>query len=233
MNILIDNRYCDRFIHLRRPIFPENHNGTSLCLQSRPHLGSRMRLSVLNSQGFSHPICELSRIITTRQLDALTVLMTVWWHHHVLRYFNKNISHDFYHGVKFSLWHHEGIQKHVPYIQSRKLQQMASMIAILELCPDDQMTKHRYWKILLDVMITCQPTWAYFNRSVAPPWVKIDGLVQERCNSIANVLELRLSCTNPSRYYLAYRYTYLSIFTHVCQPWSASFIIWNPYCIDH
>ena len=26
----------------------------------------------------------------------------------------------------------------------------------------------------------------------------IDGLVQERCNSIANALELPLSCTNPS-----------------------------------
>ena len=26
----------------------------------------------------------------------------------------------------------------------------------------------------------------------------IDGLVQERCNSIANTLELRLSCTKPS-----------------------------------
>ena len=26
----------------------------------------------------------------------------------------------------------------------------------------------------------------------------IDGLVQERCNSIANALEVRLSCTNPS-----------------------------------
>ena len=26
----------------------------------------------------------------------------------------------------------------------------------------------------------------------------IDGLVQEKCNSIANALELRLSCTNPS-----------------------------------
>ena len=28
----------------------------------------------------------------------------------------------------------------------------------------------------------------------------IDGLVEERCNSIANALELRLSCTNPSMY---------------------------------
>ena len=27
---------------------------------------------------------------------------------------------------------------------------------------------------------------------------QIDGLVQERGNSIANALELRLSCTNPS-----------------------------------
>ena len=26
---------------------------------------------------------------------------------------------------------------------------------------------------------------------------RYDGLVQERCNSIANALELRLSCSNP------------------------------------
>ena len=29
-----------------------------------------------------------------------------------------------------------------------------------------------------------------------------DGIVQERRNSIANALELRLSCTNPSKWYL-------------------------------
>ena len=29
-------------------------------------------------------------------------------------------------------------------------------------------------------------------------YLHLDGLVQERCNSIANALELRLSCTNPS-----------------------------------
>ena len=29
-------------------------------------------------------------------------------------------------------------------------------------------------------------------------WLHIDGLVQEKCNSIANALELHLSCTNPS-----------------------------------
>ena len=30
---------------------------------------------------------------------------------------------------------------------------------------------------------------------------KMEGLVQERRNSIANALELRLSCTNPSKWY--------------------------------
>ena len=30
--------------------------------------------------------------------------------------------------------------------------------------------------------------------------VHVDGLVQERHNSIANALELHLSCTNPSMY---------------------------------
>ena len=31
-------------------------------------------------------------------------------------------------------------------------------------------------------------------------WYKIDELVQERRNFIANALELRLSCTSPSKY---------------------------------
>ena len=31
----------------------------------------------------------------------------------------------------------------------------------------------------------------------------VDGLVQERCNSIANALELCLSCTNPSMLFFA------------------------------
>ena len=33
----------------------------------------------------------------------------------------------------------------------------------------------------------------------------IDGLVQERRNSIANALELRLSCTNPSKWWVSAR----------------------------
>ena len=36
------------------------------------------------------------------------------------------------------------------------------------------------------------------SESVFISWNHVDGLVQERRNSIANALELRLSCTNPS-----------------------------------
>ena len=35
-----------------------------------------------------------------------------------------------------------------------------------------------------------------------PSIYHVDELVQERCNSIANALELRLSCTNPSIYHV-------------------------------
>ena len=35
----------------------------------------------------------------------------------------------------------------------------------------------------------------------------LDGLVQERCNSIANAVELRLSCTNP---FIWYDYSFLT-----------------------
>ena len=36
--------------------------------------------------------------------------------------------------------------------------------------------------------------------SFQPDVYKIDGLLQERRNSIANAMELRLSCTNPSKW---------------------------------
>ena len=45
-----------------------------LCLQPRPHLGSRMRVS--HSRGTGCPICNQSRIIATRQPDAFTVPLT-------------------------------------------------------------------------------------------------------------------------------------------------------------
>ena len=42
--------------------------------------------------------------------------------------------------------------------------------------------------------------YAYFIEkwSLKHMYVYIDGLVQERCNSSALAMELRLSCTNPS-----------------------------------
>ena len=52
----------------------------------------------------------------------------------------------------------------------------------------------------MNIEIQIRPTYSknqkgqYFHQS------QIDGLVQERRNSIANALELRLSCTNPSKY---------------------------------
>ena len=38
----------------------------------------------------------------------------------------------------------------------------------------------------------------FLNFKNNPPYPHIDGLVQERRNSIANALELRLSCNKPS-----------------------------------
>ena len=73
MNISIDNRYCNRFIHLVRLIFPANHNSASLCLESRPHLWSRMCVSVLHSLGTP---TNLRHESDHRQLDALTVPST-------------------------------------------------------------------------------------------------------------------------------------------------------------
>ena len=42
--------------------------------------------------------------------------------------------------------------------------------------------------------------------------LKINGLVQERCDSIANELELHLSCTNPAKY-LENGYQYVGSYT--------------------
>ena len=68
------------------------------------------------------------------------------------------------------------------------------------------------------------------------PWY---GLMQERCNSIANTLELRLSCTNPS-ICTGYWITHWGRVTHICvgkptiivsdnglSPGRRQAIIWN------
>ena len=41
-------------------------------------------------------------------------------------------------------------------------------------------------------------TWAIVDLVTRSCGIHLDGLVKERCNSISNALELRLSCTNPS-----------------------------------
>ena len=50
------------------------------------------------------------------------------------------------------------------------------------------------FKILSVLYETSRYNWSFFSFLA----ILIDGLVQERRNSIANALELRLSCTNPS-----------------------------------
>ena len=54
----------------------------------------------------------------------------------------------------------------------------------------------------------------------------IDGLVQERRNSIANALELRLSCTNPLLYTSCVVYCVLYIIQLVCK-WSMIPLLMN------
>ena len=70
MNMSIDNRYCNRFIHTGRPIFSVNRNSASVY---NPNDIWECACAVLHSRSTAHPICDPSRIIATRQLNALTV----------------------------------------------------------------------------------------------------------------------------------------------------------------
>ena len=63
-------------------------------------------------------------------------------------------------------------------------------------------------------------SWKWFDYVICK--YKIDGLVQERCNSSALATELRLSCNNPSKYNLRIS----NICSFACWMFlSASFII--------
>ena len=57
--------------------------------------------------------------------------------------------------------------------------------------------------------------------------LQIYGFVQEKHNSIANALELRLSCTNPSNWYVSLTHTY------VCFPRSSIIHIPDPDLTQH
>ena len=59
------------------------------------------------------------------------------------------------------------------------------------------------WLVLLTLQLRNRIAWLDCNRStwlmsMLRPIFHIDGLVQERCNSSALAIELRLSCTNAS-----------------------------------
>ena len=64
----IDNRCCNRFIHIGRPIFSVNRSGASVY---NPDDIWERTCVVLHSRGTAHPICDPIRIIATRQLNAL------------------------------------------------------------------------------------------------------------------------------------------------------------------
>ena len=76
LNMSIDNRCCNRFIHIRRLIFSVNRRGASVY---NLYDIWECACAVLHSRDTAHPICEPSRIIATRQLSALTVP----WSHYI------------------------------------------------------------------------------------------------------------------------------------------------------
>ena len=69
----------------------------------------------------------------------------------------------------------------------------------------------------------------YVKQWICSHWMPIDGLVQERCNSIANALELHLSCTNPWIWTL-YSVSLLHMMTlmtwHQDYCWQTGSVLW-------
>ena len=72
-NISINNRYYNRFIQLERPVFPMKHNGTALCLQSRPHLGLRMH--VFGCYTHEALVTQSATWVRSSLLDSLMLLL--------------------------------------------------------------------------------------------------------------------------------------------------------------
>ena len=96
MNMSINNRYCNRFSHIGRPIFSVNRSGASVY---NPDDNWERACAVLHSRGTAHSICDPSRIIATRQLDALTVPWShgvsnncIHIHSHLLRWYKLNCN---------------------------------------------------------------------------------------------------------------------------------------------
>ena len=96
MNMSIDNRYCNRFIHIGRPIFSVNRSSASVY---NPDDIWERACTVLHLRGTAHPICDPSRIIATRQLNALTVPWShnvsnncIYIHSYLLRWYKLNCN---------------------------------------------------------------------------------------------------------------------------------------------
>ena len=96
MNMSIDNRYCNQFIHIGRPIFSVNRSSASVY---NPDDISGRACAVLHSRRTAHPICDPSRIIATWQLNALTVPWShnvsnncIYIHSYLLRWYKLNCN---------------------------------------------------------------------------------------------------------------------------------------------
>ena len=77
--ISIDDRYYNRFIHLGRPIFPVNHNGGSLCLQYRLHLGTRMRVYGCNTR--EAPVTQFATWVGSSRISTASCFTVASTHH--------------------------------------------------------------------------------------------------------------------------------------------------------
>ena len=84
---------------------------------------------------------------------------------------------------------------------------------------------------LLYRLIVCVFHSSRLNRMISvrtdEKW-KIDGLVPERCNSTVSALELRLSCTNASKYPLINIHTFWLVYTlflKSCKMYKLSFVL--------
>ena len=88
-----------------------------------------------------------------------------------------------------------------PIMQKVFLCHDITMCMIPEISPDTGSPKRECH--ITSFFISQHWLWSWFSQYNAcqckePGHQHVDGLMQERCNSIANALELHLSCTNPS-----------------------------------
>ena len=152
MNMSIDNRYCNRFIHIGRPIFSVNCSCASVY---NPDDIWERACAVLHSRGTAHPICDPSRIIATRQLNALTVP----WSHNVSNSCNCNrFNHCERPIFCLSIGHQPGATSDNPAAISSCCDQVVAQWLQHSTCS----RKHVAWKYSLKFICT-------FRRNISLP----------------------------------------------------------------